>query len=168
MATLKRSDVAIDGAHDGRRKTDAEVLRLADFLPYRLSVLSNRVSNAIAQAYSERFNLTIPQWRVIAVLAEHGTLTSKEIVATTAMDKVTVSRAVAGLVQRGDVGRTICASDGRARHLNLTASGRSIHAQIAPVAKNFERTLTSTLSAEERRQLMSLLSRLTDAATQLL
>jgi hypothetical protein len=75
-------------------------LRLDGYLPYRLSVASNAVSRLIARAYEDRFGLTIPQWRLIAVLAEDGPLTQQAIGARTVMDKVTVSRATQGLVKR--------------------------------------------------------------------
>ena len=45
-------------------------LVLEDFLPYRLAILSNTVSGTIAETYAQRFGLTIPEWRVIAVLGE--------------------------------------------------------------------------------------------------
>ena len=47
------------------------ILKLESFLPYRLSVLSNRVSAAIAQDYAERFDMTVPEWRTMAALGEH-------------------------------------------------------------------------------------------------
>ena len=45
-------------------------LRLRDYLPYRLSVAANAVSQLIARAYKEQFGLTVPQWRLLAVLAD--------------------------------------------------------------------------------------------------
>src|SRR5258708_10943300 len=76
------------------------VLRLDGYLPYRLSVASNAVSRLIARAYEDRFGLTIPQWRLIAVLAEDGPLTQQAIGARTVLDKVTVSRTTQGMVKR--------------------------------------------------------------------
>ena len=76
-------------------------LDLEHFLPYRLSVLANTVSTALAGAYALRFGLTIPQWRVIAVLARTPGLAAADVVERTAMDKVAVSRAVAGLARHG-------------------------------------------------------------------
>ncbi len=73
---------------------------LEDFLPYRLSILSNRVSRAIAARYAKAFDLTIPEWRVIAVLGRRPGLTAKEIAEATEMDKVAVSRAVARLTAK--------------------------------------------------------------------
>ena len=85
-------------------------LALDDYLPYRLSVASNAVSRLIARAYEDRFGLTIPQWRLMAVLAE-GALTQQAIVAKTAMDKVTVSRAAQGLVTRHLIARAAHEAD---------------------------------------------------------
>ena len=45
------------------------VLELDQFLPYRLSVLANRLSRDLSRLYAERFDLTIAQWRVMAVVA---------------------------------------------------------------------------------------------------
>ena len=70
-------------------------LHLENFLPYRLSVLSNTVSGAIAAAYFAHFGLSIPEWRVMAVLAANPGLSAAEVTARTAMDKVAVSRALA-------------------------------------------------------------------------
>src|ERR1044071_5281636 len=80
------------------KNTAAERLILERFLPYRLSILSNRVSGAIAKRYAKTFNLTIPEWRIIAVLGRRPGLTAKEVCEATEMDKVAVSRAVAKLV----------------------------------------------------------------------
>jgi DNA-binding MarR family transcriptional regulator len=95
-------------------------LRLDAYLPYRLSVASNAVSGLIARAYQDRFGLTIPQWRLICVLAEHGGMTQAQIVGRTVMDKVTVSRAAQGLLQRRLVDRADHHADGRSHVLNLS------------------------------------------------
>jgi len=36
-------------------------LELESFLPYHLSVLANKVSNAIARDYADRFGITVPE-----------------------------------------------------------------------------------------------------------
>lgn len=135
------------------------MLRLADFLPYRLSVASNAVSERIARAYRARFGLKVPEWRVIAVVAEAGEATQSALVAATGMDKMTVSRAVATLVARGLVGRT-AAADRRTHALRLTPAGEALHADIAPLALRMEAELLRELTADERRQLIDLLGRL--------
>lgn len=142
-------------------------LRLDAYLPYRLSVASNAVSGLIARAYEDRFGLTVPQWRVLCVLAEDGRLSQVQIVARTVMDKVTVSRAAQGLVKRRLVGRAQNKADGRSHVLALTAEGRSLHSEIAPLALAYEAALIAGLAPEDVTLLKRLLTRLQSAAGQL-
>lgn len=135
-------------------------LDLEHFLPYRLSVLSNTVSSALAGAYARRFGLTIPQWRVVAVLARSPGLSAAGVAERTAMDKVAVSRAVAGLARSGRVRRMLAASDRRRSVLTLTARGRAVYRQIVPLALAYERRLLCELSPAEQAQFDRLLGRL--------
>jgi len=139
-------------------------LKLDAYLPYRLSVASNAVSGLIARAYQDRFGLSIPQWRLICVLAEDGGLTQGQIVARTVMDKVTVSRAAQGLLNRHLIGRSDHHADGRSHVLALTPQGRQLHGEIAPLALAYEAALISGLNPEEVTLLRRLLSRLQTAA----
>lgn len=141
------------------------VLRLETFLPYRLSVLANRVSAAIAQDYAERFDLTVPEWRTMAALGEHPGLSAAEVAAFTEMDKVAVSRAVTRMIEMGRLTRGTAPDDRRRSVLKLSAAGQRIYRQIVPVARAHEANLVAPLNAEERRQLDKLLDRLFAAAT---
>ena len=157
------SNVTPLAARDGGA-TDG--LALDHYLPFRLSVASNGVSRLIARAYEDRFALSIPQWRLMAVLAE-GPLSPQAIVARTAMDKVTVSRAAQGLLTRHLVARTDSPSDGRSHILTLTETGRRLHAEIAPLALAYEAALLAGLAPAEVAQLKRLLQRLEAAAARL-
>ena len=150
-----------------RKPTPAELLVLEEFLPYRLSILSNRVSRAIAKRYAGTFDLTIPEWRIIAVLGRRPGLTAKEIAEATEMDKVAVSRAVARLTAAKRVAARADREDARRQLLALTPQGESVHARIAPMALASEQRLLATLSARERAQLDALIERLLDAAREL-
>jgi DNA-binding MarR family transcriptional regulator len=142
-------------------------LKLDAYLPYRLSVASNAVSGLIARAYQDRFGLSIPQWRLVCVLAEDGELTQGQVVARTVMDKVTVSRAAQGLLNRGLVARSEHHADGRSHVLALTPEGRALHGEIAPLALAYEAALISGLSPDEVALLKRLLARLQGAASAL-
>jgi DNA-binding MarR family transcriptional regulator len=142
-------------------------LRLDAYLPYRLSVASNAVSSLIARAYQDRFGLTIPQWRLICVLAEDGGSTQSEIVARTVMDKVTVSRAAQGLLNRHLVVRSDHHADGRSHVLELSAEGKRLYAEIAPLALEYEAQLLADVSPQEAQVLKGLLARLQAAAEKL-
>lgn len=141
-------------------------LQLDAFLPYRLSVLSNRISQAIARIYAERFDLSITEWRLMAVLGRYPGLTAGELVERTAMDKVAVSRAVAGLLASGRVDRGSDERDRRRVPLQLSAAGHQVYAQVAPLALEYERSLLVGLDADELRQLDRLVTRLTEASAQ--
>jgi DNA-binding MarR family transcriptional regulator len=142
-------------------------LKLDSYLPYRLSVASNAVSGLIARAYQDRFGLTIPQWRVICVLAGEGGVTQGQIVTRTFMDKVTVSRAAQGLAARRLIDRAEHHADGRSHVLTLTIEGRRLFAEIAPLALAYEAALISGLAPDEVALLRRLLGRLQSAATAL-
>lgn len=135
-------------------------LSLDGFLPYRLSVLSNAVSRKIARIYEQEFELSIWQWRIIAVLGEHEGLTSTEVAQRTLMDKPTVSRTAASLIERGVLERHIDRDDRRRAPMRLTDEGQAIYAAIIPRALASERELLDALTEQEISTLHGLLSRL--------
>jgi DNA-binding MarR family transcriptional regulator len=135
-------------------------LVLERFLPYRLSVLMLRISKAIAGSYERRFRLSVPEWRVMAVLGRFGPLSANGVGEKTQMDKVRVSRAVARLVSAGRVSRRVDPVDRRRSVLALTASGRAIHREIVPHAQRVEARLLSGLRGDERYALDELLGKL--------
>jgi len=142
-------------------------LHLENFLPYRLSVLSNTVSGAIAAAYFAHFGLTIPEWRVMAVLAANPGLSAAEVTARTAMDKVAVSRAVATLLSAGRLRRTTVKADRRRTHLELTPAGTRVYSEVVPMALKYERHLVAPLSKKDRDTLDRLLRILLGRAVEL-
>jgi DNA-binding MarR family transcriptional regulator len=135
-------------------------LILEDFLPYRLSVLMLRISNAIARSYERRFRLTVPEWRVMAVLGRFGPLSAMGVAERTQMDKVRVSRAVARLVASGRVSRRVDPADRRRSVLALTAEGRAVHREIVPHARRVEARLLAGLAPAERVRLDRLVAKL--------
>lgn len=138
--------------------------RLADFLPYLLSVTSNAVSDRIADEYRARFGLKIPEWRVMAVLGDSGARTQRELVGATQMDKVAVNRACKVLEERGLITRSPNSRDGRSHHLELTAAGHSVHAEIMPLALSMEARLFAALSPTELATFKALLARIAEQA----
>lgn len=141
--------------------TDDRPLELERFVPYRLSVLSNTLSQAIAREYQTRFGLSVTEWRVLAVLGRYAGLSAGEVAERTAMDKVAVSRAVARLLGDDRVRRAVHRGDRRRSVLALTPKGQRIYEQIAPRALEYERQLLQVLDAEEREWLERLLAKLT-------
>jgi DNA-binding MarR family transcriptional regulator len=139
-------------------------IELERFLPYRLSVLTNVISGAIATMYEGRFGLGIPEWRVIAVLAMHPGLSAAEVAGCTRMDAVAVSRAVTRLVRAGRLCRSMAADDRRRSVLRLSPAGTLVYRRIAPLALGYERELLECLGTQEIAALDSIVDKLTQRA----
>lgn len=139
-------------------------LRLQDYLPYRLSVASNAVSRWIASAYQDQFGLKIPQWRLLAVLADEGPLTQQTLCGRTLMDKVTVMRAAQGLLRRHLIKRLPNSEDGRSHRLLLTRTGQRLYDQIVPLALDYEAQLLQGIDQQDVARLEQLLRRLESVA----
>ncbi|HXQ49600.1 MAG TPA: MarR family transcriptional regulator [Stellaceae bacterium] len=125
---------------------------LERFVPFRLSVLANRMTRGVAQVYMRRFHLSAPEWRTLAVLGRFGAMNANSVVERTAMDKVRVSRAVTRLLQLGHITRRTDPADRRRAILDLTPQGLAVYRQIVPRALAVEADMLSTLTAEERVQ----------------
>jgi DNA-binding MarR family transcriptional regulator len=139
-------------------------LILEKFLPYRLSVLSHTISTNIARVYEKRFGISIPEWRVIAILGRFPGLSAVEVADRTLMDKVAVSRAVTKLIKNGRIDRQFADADRRRSILNLSEEGRKVHNEIAPLALQFERELLQDISEEDYEIFNSILERLLSKA----
>lgn len=134
--------------------------KLEDYLPYRLSVAASRVSRLCARRYGEAFGLSIPEWRVLAIVGRFGTLSPSSVGEWTAMDKVKVSRAAASLVARGMLRQMPDPDDGRGRLLRLTRRGVSVYEGLVPLACELEGQLAEGLSRTEWSVLLKALDKL--------
>ena len=137
-----------------------QVLELEKFLPYRLSILAQLVSESLHDLYAAPFGLSVTQWRVMAALGRFAPLNASDVGQRIVMDKVAVSRAVAALMKRGLAERATDRDDRRRATLRLSARGRAMHARIVPLALEYERRLYEAFSAEERRSFDALSDRL--------
>ena len=141
------------------QENDKELI-LEDFLPYRLAILSHTVSSLIARVYDKRFGLTIPEWRVIAIVGRFPGLSAVEVAERTMLDKVAVSRAVTKLIKAGRLDREFADADRRRSILNLSEDGRKVHDEIAPLAMAMEDDLLHGLDDEQIATLNTVIERL--------
>jgi len=141
-------------------------LNLGAYLPYRLSILSNTVSGAIAAIYEERHGLSVAEWRIMAILGmDHAAeLTQKDLCIHTRMDKVQVSRAVKRLLDAGYIAREVDDEDRRRAYLQLTNQGWAVYDDVAPATLAWERELVARLSRSEVSALDELITRLQQVA----
>ena len=145
----RRAESRPVGGRKAGTGTSEAVLELDNFLPYRLSVLNNLVSRALAEQYQARFGLSIPEWRVMANLGRAAPLSANEVAERTSMDKVKVSRAISRMQAAGLIKRETDPRDNRVSRLQLSARGKRIYDKIAPMALAWEREFLSVLSESE-------------------
>jgi DNA-binding MarR family transcriptional regulator len=130
-----------------------EHFKLEDFLPFRLNVLAQEVSERLSEIYAKRFSLDIPQWRILANLASRGEMTAQEVAFVTFSHKSTISRAVAELEIRKLIERTTSTKDKRAFAMGLTPKGRKMFEQLLPLVLEFEQNLMNKLASSEQAML---------------
>ncbi|HMN70503.1 MAG TPA: MarR family transcriptional regulator [Rhodoblastus sp.] len=139
-----------------------EESELARSLAYRLVVLAERVSRAIADTYEQTFELTRPEWRVLAALAANGAMTAKDLGPYSTLDKMQVSRAIQGLEAAGYVERRQDENDKRSNILRLTPGGEALYRQIRPRVSAREADILAALGPQERIALGDMIGRLRD------
>ncbi len=157
MTQQASTTTAAPAPHEGHGHAS---LDLEQFLPYRLSVLTNRISGGLAELYSARFDISITEWRVIAVLGRYAGLSANGVAERTAMDKVAVSRAVARLGERGLLTREMHEADRRRSVLALSEAGYAVYDAVVPLALDYQREVLAALSSEERQLFDRLLAKL--------
>jgi DNA-binding MarR family transcriptional regulator len=137
---------------------------LGKFLPFRISVLANRLSRRLARASLKQFQLNAPEWRIIAVLGHFGTMPNHRVIELTSLDPVRMSRAVSGLLQKGYITRLESPEDRRRATLDLTQAGAGVYGAMIPVALEAEAGVLAAASDEERQKLEQILNKLELAA----
>jgi DNA-binding MarR family transcriptional regulator len=156
-----------DSAANAAAPGEPALLKLEDFLPHKLNVLSSLVSQALTRVYGQRYGIGIPEWRVLVTLGQYGVMTGKAVGAHTHMHKTKVSRAVAQLEQRKFVTRRANRADLREAFLSLTPSGRAIYEEAAPIALDFTNRLSEVVAPSDRAAFDRAMRQLTERSAKL-
>jgi DNA-binding MarR family transcriptional regulator len=156
-----------DGAKRVAEPGETALLKLEDFLPHKLNVLSSLVSQALSRVYGQRYGIGIPEWRVLVTLGQYGVMTGKAVGAHTHMHKTKVSRAVAQLEQRKLIARRANRADLREAFLSLTPAGRAIYDEAAPIALAFTNRLSEVVEPSDRAAFDRAMRQLTQRSAEL-
>ncbi len=135
-------------------------LNLERFLPYRLSVTSNKISGIIADTYKDKFGISITEWRIMAVLGGYPGSSADEVSAKTQIEKSILSRAISKLLQRNLIEREFDAEDRRRSILTLSDTGIDVYNEVVPISYDYESRFMACFSDEEQAQFRDLLDRL--------
>lgn len=131
---------------DSARKFD-----LNDYIPCQLATLTHSIMRSVASVFEERFGISMPEWKVMVIIADKPGLSAVAVARLAQMDTVAVSRAVTKLTDRGLIARELDSEDRRRSILNLSATGCDLHAEIAPLAAELEASLLEDFSPEEKQ-----------------
>lgn len=148
------------GSARGTKARVREKLDLQNHLPYRLIMVANTLSLGSERLFGRQFGIGAREWRVLAVLGPFGPMTAGDIVKKIALDKTTVSRAIASLAKRGLVRQRRDRTDSRRIKVSLTAKGISMHDQAVPVARARAQIIESALTSRELAMLIPILDKL--------
>lgn len=136
------------------------LLTLERYMPYRLSIVSNKVSSIVAQTYKDKFALSITEWRIMAVLGEYPRVSADEISVKTQIEKSLISRALSQLLKRKLVVRNIAKEDKRRSEITLSETGYEVYAEIVPLSLQYETALLNCLSCDEQALFSDFIERL--------
>ena len=146
--------------HACMKKTNHQILTLERYLPYRLSILSNRISANIADTYSDKFGLSVTEWRIMAVVGEYPNVSADEVSVKTQIEKSMLSRAITKLLQRNLLEREFDPKDKRRSMLRLTTTGLSVYDEVVPISYDYELQLLTCFNDTEKDQFGELIDRL--------
>ena len=136
-------------------------VNIKQLFTYRLNVLANMSSRIAALRNKREFGLSMLDWRMIALLASYAPLSLNRLAQEANLDKGRVSRAIADLIARGLIKRSVDEKDGRGIKLKLSVKGKSVYRRVLPHAVQRNDDLTAALTSVEKRTLEQIISKLT-------
>jgi DNA-binding MarR family transcriptional regulator len=137
----------------------SESVTISYLLSYQLSRISNSLSRSAALHYRREFDLSLGEWRVVALIGESGSLTHNRLARRSALDKAQMSRVVKGLVTRGLILRTNGA--GRTTSLSLTDAGIVVYDGLMAVSNERDQRIRRHLGVRDQASLARALETLT-------
>jgi len=147
------ADVGLDGAN----------LTVDNFPTTVIVTLANALRRTVTAPYSDQFNLTVSEWRLLSLLMHYVAVPFGELVALSGSDKALVSRALRLLQERGYVElrqpRGKDKGKGKPAY-RVTRTGRTLHDKVIPVARAHQARVLAVLTREERVTLYTALQKL--------
>jgi len=123
----------------------------AHYVTYRISQLDSRMKSQATQLLRENCDLSIVQWRLIALVAgSKGLVTATRLANSIDMDPGQFSRTLKALIEEGLIIRSNDETDNRRQELRLSASGRSRFNKAEPIMKERRESLMKGISSADQ------------------
>jgi len=158
---INRSSSAIREVFDNEREPD-QLFATGSSLPHAFTVMGNRTSRLLESMYSQEFGLTVVGWRIMGILGSRAPLSAKALAELTAMDAVSISRAIDQLRQKKYVSRRTDSADRRRSVLKLSKKGEEVYQAIVPLFQASEKAMLSVLSPEDVKHLRRIMAMLVE------
>lgn len=139
-----------------------------DLLSSRLLRLSNTLGLYSSRRYRSQFGVTLPEWRVLSIIALQDTTSAQDISRTLATDKAWVGVTVQKLERRGFARRVSDERDARRTLVSLTRQGKQVHDAIMANALRRQKRLLGSLVPGDAERLIASLDRLQAEADRML
>jgi DNA-binding MarR family transcriptional regulator len=167
-STAKRASASRSGNPWLSLNRNGASLHIEDFLTFRLTRLSNALRNNMTKPYLEEFELSLPEWRLLALVARFSPLRFSELTSRSSMDKGQVSRTLRVMTKRGLTKTKIISQRGSRSaealaapvSVSITAKGKALYQSVLPVAQRHQSQMLQNLSDSERVGLYKALDKL--------
>jgi DNA-binding MarR family transcriptional regulator len=145
-----------------------EKLNVEDFPSFLFWRVANSIKTHVTGRYLEQFDMTLPEWRVLGLVARHSPSPFGELVARSSMDKGQLSRTLRLIARRGLIRTSAIPLDRRGRRsrnaarmeVRITSKGAALCQRIVPVARQTQMLLLGMFDDEEKRVVLRVLRRL--------
>ncbi|VBB09579.1 Hypothetical protein LUCI_4874 [Lucifera butyrica] len=122
--------------------------------------LIQQISHLLEQLYNKNLlneDLSISHARVIYLLYQNDGMTQSELQQDLLIKASSLTKLIDVLVEKGLVKRETCQEDARSRRIYLTDAGRKKEENLHEIREKTEAYLLSTLSDNERKDLICML-----------
>lgn len=135
-----------------------------ELLNYRIARLLSVSGALVIRLCEGRYGISRREWRLLAMLADYGTLAPSELASRAHSDRPLVSRAINDLVSKGLVSRVTRNHDKRRVAVTLTDKGKALHAELFPLSADINTRILNALAPHQIDALDQALDVLTAAA----
>ena len=129
----------------------------------QLILAMNLIMRPFLDEHARRFDVTLTEWRMLKALAAQPERSGEEIARGLYTDRMTASRALRRLEEKGRATRCKDPGDRKKNLWSLTEAGWALYGDLAPLARARHEEVLSPLTEEERAVLGRALDKVIEA-----
>lgn len=138
--------------HQIGNSNSGDILQLRDYFPFQIALISATLREELGKSCAAE-DISINDWRVIAMIANHPGTVAREFVRKARLSEVNVHRSIKKMISMELVLRT-SGEDRRQKILTLTPKGKEVYQRIVPAAYRLEKAVLELLPEDEREHVL--------------